>query len=1135
VNTRGAMHSLIVHPVAVCMIFLAALVFGFVSYQRLAIELMPDISYPTITVRTVYDGAAPQEVETQISRPAESALATLDGLVSIESRSRAGVSDVVLGFDWGTDMSAAMQTIRENMQTTYVPAEAERPLILRYDPSLDPFLRLALSVDSASVTEGEQALLLLREIADEHVKRELEAIGGVAAVRVRGGLEREIRLHVREDWLAARRVTLDEVRQAVAAENINIAGGSILEGDTEYLVRTLNEYVSLDELSSLKVRRADGVLVPLTDVATLSETHREREVVSRLDGGEAVEFELFKEADANVVALSHDVMAALGSEDSGVRKKLPEGVQLAVVENQAEFIEQAVTNLRNTAVIGSFFAVFVLFLFLRDMRSTLVIGLAIPVSVICGFAPLYLLDVSLNLMSLGGLALGVGMLVDNAVVVLESIQRYREEGIDHVDAAAAGVNDVAMAVVASTLTTVAVFLPIAFVEGVAGELFGDLSLAVVSSLLASLMVALFLVPTLAAVQFDASSATIQTGVVGRLLRRRELGLSGVVGGIFKDVWSGPRDRFTASWRAGSGWKRVFTPYLFARLAVDLGIQAGLAAAAAVFVGFAGSIWLVAKVLWWPASIVAFFLAARFQDVYGVVARAYPPLLSGMLRHSGLVVFSGVALFLVALQGGSMLGSELIPEVHQGRFVMDLALPVGRPLSSTDVVASRVEAIALAHPEVQSVYAQVGADARADARADEGEHTARLRVTVKPSGNMAAVEERVMEDLRIAVAEFERVDVKLSRPSLFTYQTPVEVVIFGNDLDALARSGERVRSAVAKVDGLRDVRTSLVDGHPEVRITYDRTKLHRHGLNPSEVATRVRDKVQGVVATRIRRGDQRIDLRVQLDEGDREDLADLRSLNVNPNLYPEVPLIAVADFDEDVGPSEIRRVDQDRAVVVSANLVGFDLASAASGVELALADLSLDEDHVVELAGQFREMRRSLVSMQFALALAVFLVYVIMASTFEHLIHPFVILLSVPLALVGAVAGLVVTGTSLSVVTFIGMIVLAGVVVNNAIVLVDAVNKLRADGLPMDAALRQGGQMRLRPILITTATTVLGLMPLALGIGAGAEVQQPLAVAVIGGLLSSTVLTLGVVPAVYKLLARKDPIREPSVNAAEAHP
>ncbi len=1138
--------GVVAHPVAVSMMFLAALVFGFVGFQRLPVELMPDISYPTITVRTGYSGAAPQEVESQISRPIEEALATLDGLVSIESRSRAGNSDVVLGFDWGTDMSGASQTIRENLQTLWLPTQADRPLILRYDPSLDPFLRVALSVDpdDEAAPEGEQALFLLREVAEDELKRELEGMRGVAAVRVQGGLEREIRVEVREDWLAARQVTLEAVQQALASENVNISGGSIIEGDVEYLIRTLNQYSGLADLQEIRVRRSDGVLVPITDLAILKETSSERQLMSRLDEGEAVQLEIFKEAGTNIVEVARRVKTTLRGDGTpeewggnpGLEDSLPAGMRLQILDDQAAFIELAVGNLGNTAIVGGVFAVMVLFLFLRDFRATAIIGVAIPVSIVIGFAPLYLLGVSLNLMSLGGLALGVGMLVDNAVVVLESIQRYREEGHGRVDASVLGVADVASAVTASTLTTVAVFFPIAFVEGVAGELFGDLSLAVVASLVASLAVALFAVPTLAALELpDLTAVDADGGPVALVRRRSDETRRAWLGRAWHEV----RDAPTAGWRGARARHGRWTRWLW--LPLDLfrivlhGLGRSTIVGSVVVVGWMARLSRrVGTAVVRPLGGLALMAAGTFQRRYDRVAERYQRHLRSALAQPGRVLGLSALLFGLALGTGRWLGTELIPELHQARFTVELALPVGTPLPRTAAVVSEAERWVLEHPDVTTVYSTIGSDARADARSDEGQHTARLRVQLRDAADRAALESRVMGELRERLSELPRVESKMVRPALFSFRTPVEVVLYGWNLDQLRVVGDQVATALGDEPGFVDVRSSLVSGHPEVRIQYDRARLHRLGLDPATVAGRVRDKVQGVEATQIHRGDQRVSLLVQLIEPDRSTVDDLKRINVNPNLRPAIPLSAVADFEEAVGPSEIRRVDQQRAVVVSANLEAFDLGTAGDNIEAALLALSLPPEITWEVAGQSKEMQQSLGSLQFALGLAVFLVYVIMASTFESLVHPFVILFSVPLAAMGAVAGLFLFGHSLSVVVFIGLIVLAGVVVNNAIVLVDTINRQRSDGLGLDAAIRRAGALRVRPILITTATTVLGLLPLAFGWGAGAEMQGPLAVTVIGGLLSSTVLTLLVIPVVYRVVSGGEATAETS-SAADCEP
>lgn len=1222
-QAEGALHTVfrgvVLHPVAMTMVFLAALVFGVVSYQRLPVELMPDISYPTITVRTAFEGAAPQEVESQVSKPVESQLATLDGLVEVESRSRAGQSDVVLGFDWGTDMSASAQSVREKLQAVFLPQGTDAPLILRYDPSLEPFLRVALSLEDGSARANDPSVLYdLRRIAEDEIQRELEGMPGVAAVRLRGGLEREIQIAVREDLLAARRLSVDDVRNALSAGNVNLAGGSILEGDKEYLVRTLNEVRSVEEIRELKIRRADGVKVPLIDVAQVFETHRERKVISHLNGSEAVEVEIFKEADANVVDVARRVKARLLEEGTpdfkktnpayvapGLAHTLPDGVVLELLDDQAQFIEASISNLLSTALLGAVFAVAVLFLFLRNFRATAIIGLAIPISVVIGFAPLYLFDVTLNLMSLGGLALGVGMLVDNAVVVLESVQRYLDEGDGPVEAAVRGTADVAAAVTASTLTTVAVFFPIVFVEGVAGEMFGDLSVAVVSSLLASLAVALFLVPTLAALRLPV----LETGVVfavalvagllvfamsaagGDLSVAAQIGafvalatglslataLSGAestdlrggkglldpdrhgwsdwIGGLGESTVGGAKRRM-GRFFASVGLRRTaarcmvdpegYTPKRWKWLTLPFALGGALFLLAwgliqtAVTGGALLSLTLIRGGSFLADRLVGrplLWAAGLFQNVYQAFESRYGRVLPAVVRRPGLILGIAVVTLVVSLVAGSRLGTELIPDVHQGRFVIDTALPVGTPLGVNVDAVAPVERLVAAHPNVRSVYATIGSDGGTDAASDEGEHTAKLRVQLDPptgwfGEDVEAREARVMEELRDRIAKVPRMESRFSIPPLFSFETPVEVVVFGHDLDDLKTAGDRTVEVLGGVGGLRDVRTSLTAGYPEVQIRYDRDQLVRLGLDPNSVASQVRDKIQGAKATAIQRTQERVDVKVQLTESQRSTVGDLRRLNVNPEKVPPIPLDAVATIDEGVGPSEIRRVDQQRAVVVSAAVAGFDLGTIGAEIGDRLDGVRLPDGTEATVAGQSREMEQSLGSLQFALLLAIFLVYVIMASTFEDIVQPFVILLSVPLAVVGVALTLWALGLAVSVVVLIGAIVLAGVVVNNAIVFVDTINRLRREGRPRAVAIAEAGRLRLRPILITTFTTVLGLLPLSLGFGEGAEIQQPLAITVIGGLVSSTLLTLVVIPVVYRLLTRGGPNRSVAVPMPE---
>ncbi|MCK6513774.1 efflux RND transporter permease subunit [Myxococcota bacterium] len=1132
---EGFYGFLVDRPLAVLMVFVAVAVFGWVSYGQLPLNLMPDLSYPTLTVRTEYPGAAPEEVESQVSRRVEEALSTADGLLSIESRSRAERSDVILEFNWGTDMSAAAQSVREQLQTSTFGDDVGRPLILRYDPTLDPILRIALSVKPDAAEEV--SLFALRELAEDEVKRAIETLDGVAAVRVRGGLERQVLIEAREEWLVARGVTLAQLQATLTAENVNIAGGSIREGETEYLLRTLNEIDDLDELKRLRVRRSDGQTVPLSELAIVRETYKDRQVISHLDGQEAVELEVFKEADANIVSVARRVKAWLGEEGGGevmpgmegmdipglttetFADRLPEGVTFAVLDDQAAFIEDAITNLGDTAVQGGLLAILILFLFLRDFSATRIIAIAIPISIVSAFAPMYLGGVSLNLMSLGGLALGVGMLVDNSVVVLEAITVYREAGWSRREAAIAGSAEVAAAVVASTLTTVAVFLPIVFVEGVAGQIFGDLALTVVYSLLASLAVALFLVPVLAARDFglDGEAESFQSLVRAPLTGAKTL-----------------RDNLSWMWEKKT-WL-LLAPIVLGRdlawIVVELGARLFLAVSAI-------GLWIGARA--WGLVVprlaaLSLRLAALFGQAWDRVADAYPALLSRLILRPTAALSVGLFAFLVAILAWGQLGRELIPEVHQGRFTLEMSLPVGTPLDRTAEVIAQVEALVLAHPEVERVYSAIGSDGRSDARPDEGEHTARILVQLSPGGDLAEREARTLEDLRTQLKQATSAGVKASSPALFSFSTPVEVLVFGPELDELRRTSAEVVGRLEGVEGLRDVRSSLVAGFPEVRLRYDRALMDRFGLSTSSVAAALRDKIQGVEATRMSRGEKRVDMVVRLVEADRASLADLERVNVNPNLDPPIPLSAVATLESAEGPSEVRRVDQRRAAVITANLEGFDLNAAREGIAQALVGLDLEPGYSYTLAGQAEEMDRSLDAMIFALLLAVFLVYVIMASTFESLVHPFIILFTVPMAAVGVLPVLLLTGTPLSVVAFIGVIVLAGVVVNNAIVLVDRINRGREQGESLEEAVVASGRARLRPIFITTATTVIGLLPLSLGFGAGAELQQPLAVTVIAGLSASTLLTLLVIPAIYLLIERlRLPAPAPASDTTEDGP
>jgi HAE1 family hydrophobic/amphiphilic exporter-1 len=1134
----AAHHSfLTARPVAISMVFLAAVVFGFFSYGRLPVNLMPELSYPTLTVRTEYPGAAPEEVENDVTRPIEESLGVIGGLRRISSVSRAGVSDVILEFTWGTAMSDAIQDTLEKLDLVFLPDEAERPLILRFDPSLDPVLELSLAGRGEGAS-AEAELRRVRRIADLQVKRALEPIKGVAAVRVRGGLEEEVHVRLDEEQLRRTGLAVQNVIDRLRQENINVAGGTLTEGRTEYMVRTLNEYEDLRQMEDTIVAVREGRQIRVRDLGAVEWGHKERQIVTRTDGRTSVQIEVFKEADANIVALAQRVKERLGRFDpdakpkeaapapkegekprlarpSGLAEELyrSEGVVLKMVADRSLFIEGSVNEVRDTAIVGGLLAVAILFLFLNSLKSTAIIAVSIPISLVVTFAPLQLLGISLNVMSLGGLALGIGMLVDSSIVVLESIFRCREEGDTVAGAAVRGTSEVRMAVIASTLTSIAVFLPMVFVEGVAGQAFADLGLAVVISLLASLVVALTLVPMLA----SRTAAPLLAG------DRTRPSL------VPNASWKAFRAGIAGLYPAWTRWPRVlwlFLPLAVATLwlAVRLLLGTVLEGVGKLFLAL-----VMAFVALWMR-----FLGARVGGVLAALTgpplrgatalmdglqRVYPRAIRWALAHPLVIVLVAAGSLVLTGVVALDLDSELLPEVHQGELTFEVALPVGTPLEETEAVLSPLERAILDEKEhIRALILTLGFDPATSQRSDEGEHTARFKLVLDTSD--PRVEEAVIARIRRRLTGLPDVSARVVRPVLFSFQTPIEVEVHGTDLVALRQKAEEVRDVMASLPALADVETTQRPGAPEVQVVYDRDQLARYGLDIGTVAQQVRDAVKGFEASLYNLGDRRVPIVVRFEEEDRRRVTDVSEFLVNPGGERPIPLGSVAAVSLAEGPSEVRRVDGRRVALVRANVGQGSLGAAVQQVEAGLRSrVDWPADMTFYVAGQSQEWVRSRGSLLLALALSVFLVYVIMAAQFESLLQPLVIMLTIPLAFVGTMATLWVLGISLSVVVFLGMIMLAGIVVNNAIVLVDYVNTLRDRGLPREEAIVTAGQVRLRPILMTTATTVLGLLPMALGLGDGAEIRTPMAIAVISGLLTSTVLTLLVIPSVYEMIDR----------------
>jgi HAE1 family hydrophobic/amphiphilic exporter-1 len=1057
-------------PVTVWMFMFAVMLFGMVGFSRLAVKLLPDLSYPSVTIRTAYDGAAPVEIEQLVSKPIEEAVGVVKGLRKISSISRSGMSDVVLEFEWGTNMDMASLEVREKIDTIELPLDINKPLLLRFNPNLDPIMRLAFSVPNADAEQLKQ----MRTFADEELKRRLEALSGVAAVRLSGGLEQEVHIELNQQKLSQLNLNADQVKRRINEENINLSAGKVIQGDKEYLVRTLNQFNSLDELGQVIIYRDGQTLVRLSDIAVISDAYKERSDITRIGEVESIELAIYKEGDANTVAVAQKLRSELEKINLA-----NEHNKLKVIYDQSEFIESAVNEVTSAALFGSLLAMLVIYLFLRDIIATLIISISIPFSVIATFNMMYFADISLNIMSLGGIALAIGLLVDNAIVVLENIDRYKSQGMSKVEAAVTGCKEVSGAIFASTLTTLAVFVPLVFVDGIAGALFADQALTVTFALLASLFVALTAIPMLASRQgFTSLPQPIEVAKKPKPTSRK-----GKVAYYLLAVLSFP-------------FKLLFS-YL----------PSGLLTAIIVISRFVSSVF----------GLLLKPICAGFNYLYRIVESIYFRVLHHALRHQVLTI---VLALLVTLASSSLLpklGVELIPPMNQGEFYVEVLLPPGTEVSETDAVLQQLALSIKDRKDVKHAYSQAGSGGLMTSdTARGGENWGRLQVVLADPLTFNAVS----QVLRNTAKNIPELEAQIEHPELFSFKTPLEIELSGYDLAQLKQSADQLVNALSDSDRFSDINTTLRDGQPEISIRFDHARLAALGMDAPTVANRIAQRVGGTIASQFTVRDRKVDILVRSELSERDQISDIESLIINPNSAQPIPLSAIATIDLQIGPSAINRISQQRVAIVSSNLAYGDLSEAVIEAQQILAKQQLPSSIQARFGGQNEEMEHSFDSLKIALVLAIFLVYLVMASQFESLLHPLLILIAVPMAVAGSIVGLFITGTHLSVVVFIGLIMLAGIVVNNAIVLVDRINQLRQEGIDKLTAINDAAQSRLRPIMMTTLTTTLGLLPMAIGIGDGSEVRAPMAITVIFGLSMSTLLTLLVIPALYALFDRK---------------
>ena len=1005
-------------PITTFMVFAAIIVIGIFSLRQIPIDLLPDISYPAMAVITDYEGAAPEEVERMVTEPIERMVSTVNNIKEVSSISYEGRSLVLINFTWGTDMDAAANDVREKIALAerMLPDEAEKPLVFKFDPSLMPVEILSLS--------GNLPLERLRRLAEDRVKYELEQIEGVASVSVSGGREREIQVLVDRDKLESVGLSIGQLVRILQAENINLPAGYMETEDQELLIRGMGEFRSVEQIKNVVICSRGGP-VYLKDVAEVRDSFKEERGEVLVNGREAVILSVFKESGANTVRVSERVRQRLSS----MGKLLPPSVEIDTIIDTSEYIRDSISNLQQTAIQGAAIAMVVVFLFLANLPSTLIIFFAIPVSVLVAFILLRLAGLTLNIMTLGGLAIGVGMMVDNAIVILENIFRHRQRGEPAQRAAVMGSNEMGMAVTASTLTTLVVFISLLFVSGIVSILFKHIAYTVIFSLSASLLVALTLIPMLSSKYLSAKT-----------LERKK----------------------------GRGFSRKLNEYMESR--------------------------------------------------YGFI-------LDWALAHRKVVILGSVSILAATLLLLPRIGSEFIPQTDQGVINISVETPTGTKWRITEKVAKKLEeVIRESVPELDKTLIQVGSEGGVISSVmGTGSNNASLTVSLVERSQRKRSTMEITDLLRSRLADISGAKITFNEASaaqeIFT-GTPVVIEVRGYDLEEGKRLARRIADLIGKIRGVVEPRISYKEGMPELRINVDRDKASSLGLNFFQIADAVKAANEGKVATYFREAGSQYDIRVRLNRKDLQRPSDIGKILITSPSGRQISLDTVAHIERASGPVNIERKEQQRVITISAGISGRDLGSIDREIREKLSKLKIPEGFSVEVAGQQKEMAESFRSLLGALILAVILVYMVMASQFESLRHPFVIMFSVPFALIGVIWILFLSRTTISTVVYMGLIMLVGIVVNNGIVMISYINILREKGMSALEATRTGARRRLRPILMTTFTTVFALIPMALGWGAGAELWAPMARTVIGGLSVSMIFTLILVPSLYTIFAGK---------------
>lgn len=1016
------------YPVFATMMMAAIAVVGIASYSQLKVDMFPKVEIPVVTVITVYPGAGPEAVEREVTKTIEEEINTVEGVSHIQSVSQEGVSSIVVEFDIEVSAATASEDVRGKIAAIRgeLPREIEEPIVQRIDFASLPIL-------SVGVNAPGLAPQAATDFADKVVKRRIENVRGVGSVALVGESTREIQVVVDRLKLEAYHVSLAEVVGALGRENVDVPAGTADRGATEALVRVAARGRTAADIAEIPVKRPGGMAVYVRDLAQVVDGVEEPKNAAFLDERPALALEIQKQSGANTVAVADGVLEAV----EAMKADLPPGVTLSIIRDDSKFIRESIEDVNTTMVIGGLLTVFIVYLFLNSWRSTIITGVTLPISIMAGFIGMRVFGFTLNVLTLMGLSLAIGMLIDDAIVVRENIVRHLQRGKDHFDAARDGTAEIGLAVMATTFTILAVFVPVAFMGGMVGRMFYEFGITVAAAVAASLFVSFTLDPMLSSRWFDP------------------------------DIEKG------------------YHPHLVGRT------------------------------------------LQRFNQWFDDLHVKYERLLGWALRHRLATLGIATVAFLGAFPILALLGGDFMPDFNQGEYQVTFKATPGATLAETKERALQVVRRLESLPDVDYTYTTIGEAGITQRPVTEG-------VTyVKLKASQSKTFSEVVADARRAVSDIPGLTYGFTEAGPFG-QKPVQYSVRGPDVDELDRLSRELVQRMAGIRGLQDVETSLEKSKPELRVEFDRDRAGDLGLNVAPVAMTLRAALTGDVATTIEdaAGDSH-DVRVRLRADQRRYADDLLALRVPTDKDDAngdkilVPLGEVARAVPASGPSTIRRMDLQREVRLSGANAGRSLAEVAADIEAAAAAMKLPPGYDVRPVGDSEELKKMFSNMLQTLALAIIFIYLILASQFGSFFHPFAIMLSLPLSLVGVAVALLATGDSLNIMSMIGLIMLMGLVTKNAILLVDFTNQARAKGTPRDEALVKAGSTRLRPIVMTTLAMIFGMLPLAFAIGAGAELRAPMARAVIGGLVTSTLLTLVVVPVVYTYLdgLRPEAVRE----------